>query len=139
MGGRRYGVPLELEALPQCPAQQGNGEEREGRLDRPCQDCGSGAGEQMCRQCSLAGGRCDRQSGEAEHGPAGSLVFASILAAKFVSPRLGLIAGGIGAGLTFSAATSSCAMGQALSVMPWNRSTSEPTTHQALQNLDARP
>jgi rhodanese-related sulfurtransferase len=69
---------------------------------------------------------------------AGSLVLASIVAAKFVSPKLGLVAGGIGAGLTFSAATNSCAMGQMLSKMPWNRSASEPTAHQALKNLDAR-
>jgi rhodanese-related sulfurtransferase len=69
---------------------------------------------------------------------AGSLVLASIVAAKFVSPKLGLVAGGIGAGLTFSAATNSCAMGQVLSKMPWNRSANEPTAHQALQNLDAR-
>ncbi|MCB5275303.1 Inner membrane protein YgaP [Arthrobacter sp. SO5] len=69
---------------------------------------------------------------------AGSLVLASIVAAKFVSPKLGLLAGGIGAGLTSSAATNTCAMGQMLSKMPWNRSTNEPTAHQALQNLDAR-
>lgn len=69
---------------------------------------------------------------------AGSLVLASIVAAKFVSPKLGLVAGGIGAGLTFSAATNSCAMGQMLSRMPWNRSGNEPTAHQALQNLGAR-
>jgi rhodanese-related sulfurtransferase len=69
---------------------------------------------------------------------AGSLVLASIVAAKFVSPRLGLVAGGIGAGLTFSAATNSCAMGQVLSKMPWNRSASEPTAHQALQNLGTK-
>jgi rhodanese-related sulfurtransferase len=69
---------------------------------------------------------------------AGSLVLASIVAAKFVSPKLGLLAGGIGAGLTFSAATNSCAMGQVLSKMPWNRSANEPTAHQALQNLDTK-
>ncbi|GAC1569042.1 MAG: rhodanese-like domain-containing protein [Pseudarthrobacter sp.] len=69
---------------------------------------------------------------------AGSLVLASIIAAKFVSPRLGLVAGGIGAGLTFSAATNSCAMGNVLSRMPWNRSANEPTAHQALQNLGDR-
>jgi len=69
---------------------------------------------------------------------AGSLVLASIVAAKFVSPKLGLVAGGIGAGLTFSAATNSCAMGQMLSKMPWNRSANEPTAHQALQNLGAK-
>lgn len=69
---------------------------------------------------------------------AGSLVLAGVLGSKFVSPKLGLIAGGIGAGLTFSAATNSCAMGQMLSKMPWNRSANEPTAHQALQNLDSR-
>jgi rhodanese-related sulfurtransferase len=66
---------------------------------------------------------------------AGSLVLASILAGRFISPRLRLVAGGIGAGLTFSAATNSCAMGKVLSWMPWNRSASEPTAHQALQRL----
>ncbi|KIS27397.1 sulfurtransferase [Arthrobacter sp. SPG23] len=69
---------------------------------------------------------------------AGSLVLAGVLGSKFISPKLGLIAGGIGAGLTFSAATNSCAMGQMLSKMPWNRSSNEPTAHQALKNLDAR-
>ncbi|MGO4228064.1 rhodanese-like domain-containing protein [Arthrobacter sp. YAF34] len=69
---------------------------------------------------------------------AGSLVLAGMLGSKFISPKLGLIAAGIGAGLTFSAATNSCAMGQMLSKMPWNRSANEPTAHQALKNLDAR-
>jgi len=68
---------------------------------------------------------------------AGSLVLAGVLGGKFISPKLGLVAGGIGAGLTFSAATNSCAMGQVLSRMPWNRSANEPTAHQALQRLDA--
>ncbi|MDJ0351545.1 rhodanese-like domain-containing protein [Pseudarthrobacter sp. PH31-O2] len=66
---------------------------------------------------------------------AGSLVLASVVGSRFLSPKLGLLAGGIGAGLTFSAATNSCAMGQMLSKMPWNRSVNEPTAHQALQNL----
>ena len=69
---------------------------------------------------------------------AGSLVLTSILAGRFVSPKLRLVAGGIGAGLTFSAATNSCAMGNVLSRMPWNRSPNEPTAHQALLDLDAR-
>lgn len=69
---------------------------------------------------------------------AGSLVLASVVGSKLLSPKLGLLAGGIGAGLTFSAATNSCAMGQMLSKMPWNRSANEPTAHQALQNLGAR-
>ena len=69
---------------------------------------------------------------------AGSLVLAGVLGSKFLSPKLGLLAGGIGAGLTLSAATNSCAMGQMLSKMPWNRSANEPTAHQALQNLGAK-
>ena len=69
---------------------------------------------------------------------AGSLVLAGVLGSKLISPRLGLLAGGIGAGLAFSAATDSCAMGQMLARMPWNRSASEPTAHQALQNLGHR-
>ena len=69
---------------------------------------------------------------------AGSLVLAGVVGSKFLSPKLGLLAGGIGAGLTFSAATNSCAMGQMLSKMPWNRSANEPTAHQALQNLGAK-
>ena len=69
---------------------------------------------------------------------AGSLVLASIVARRFVSPKLRLVAGGIGAGLTFSAATNSCAMGNVLSRMPWNKSSDEPTVHQALQILGAR-
>ena len=69
---------------------------------------------------------------------AGSLVLASIVAGKFLSPKISLVAGGIGAGLTFSAATNNCAMGQMLSKMPWNRTSSEPTVHQALQGLGAR-
>lgn len=69
---------------------------------------------------------------------AGSLVLAGVVGSKFLSPTLGLLAGGIGAGLTFSAATNSCAMGQMLSKMPWNRSANEPTAHQALQNLGSK-
>ena len=69
---------------------------------------------------------------------AGSLVLAGVVGSKLLSPKLGLLAGGIGAGLTFSAATNSCAMGQMLSKMPWNRSVNEPTAHQALQKLGAK-
>ncbi|WP_343319273.1 rhodanese-like domain-containing protein [Arthrobacter sp. TMP15] len=92
---------------------------------------------------AAAGGKVVRGSGpwaleRQVRMTAGSLVLASIVAAKFVSPKLGLVAGGIGAGLTFSAATNSCAMGQMLSKMPWNRSANEPTAHQALQNLSTR-
>ncbi len=69
---------------------------------------------------------------------AGSLVLAGMLAGRFISPNLRVIAGTIGAGLTYSAATNSCAMGRALSWMPWNRSVAEPTARQALDQLTDR-
>jgi len=69
---------------------------------------------------------------------AGSLVLAGMLAGRFISPNLRVIAGTIGAGLTYSAATNSCAMGRALSWMPWNRSVTEPTARQALDQLSDR-
>ena len=52
---------------------------------------------------------------------AGSLVVVGLLAGKFVSPKIRILSGAIGGGLTFSALTNTCAMGQALSKMPWNR------------------
>lgn len=45
----------------------------------------------------------------------------------------------VGAGLTYSAATNSCAVGQVLSKVPWNRTADEPTGHHALQKLGSRP
>lgn len=53
-------------------------------------------------------------------GVAGSIVLASILASLRM-PRLRFIAGGVGAGLTFSALSNTCAMGTALSKLPYNR------------------
>ena len=69
---------------------------------------------------------------------AGSLVLAGMLAGRFISPNLRVIAGTIGSGLTYSAATNSCAMGRALSWMPWNRSVAEPTAREALDQLSDR-
>ncbi|MGP5072130.1 rhodanese-like domain-containing protein [Arthrobacter rhombi] len=57
---------------------------------------------------------------------AGSLVVAGLLAGKFLSPKLRLLSGMIGTGLTVSAATNTCAMGQALSKMPWNQGATCP-------------
>ena len=68
---------------------------------------------------------------------AGTLVVAGLAGGRFVSPKVRLLAGGIGAGLTFSAATNTCAMGQALSKMPWNRTASEPTAQSAIGQLPA--
>jgi rhodanese-related sulfurtransferase len=69
---------------------------------------------------------------------AGSLVVLGLAGGKFVSPRIRTLAGVIGAGLTFSAATNTCAMGQAISAMPWNRSTKEPTRESAIMQLPVR-
>lgn len=66
---------------------------------------------------------------------AGSLVVAGLAGGKFLSPKLRTVAGVIGAGLTFSAATNTCAMGKALAVMPWNKTGSEPTRESMLAQL----
>jgi rhodanese-related sulfurtransferase len=66
---------------------------------------------------------------------AGSLVLAGLVGGRLVSPRVSMVAGAIGAGLTFSAATNTCAMGNVLSRMPWNKTASEPTAQSALAQL----
>ncbi|MCC9194489.1 rhodanese-like domain-containing protein [Arthrobacter sp. zg-Y916] len=66
---------------------------------------------------------------------AGSAVVLGLAGGRFVSPKLRMLAGGIGAGLTFSAAANSCAMGMVLAKMPWNRTSSEPTRESAIETL----
>lgn len=68
---------------------------------------------------------------------AGSIVLAGTLAGQFVHPRLGPIAGAIGAGLTYSALSNSCAMASALSRMPWNRVTTSPSLASVLERVSA--
>ena len=68
---------------------------------------------------------------------AGSLVVLGLAGGKFISPKIRMLAGVIGAGLTFSAATNTCAMGQALSAMPWTRAAREPTRESAILQLPA--
>lgn len=58
---------------------------------------------------------------------AGSLVLLGTLAGQLMHPRLGLLAGAIGAGLTYSAISDSCAMASVLSRMPWNRAKADPS------------
>ena len=58
---------------------------------------------------------------------AGSLVLLGTLAGQLIHPRLGLLAGAIGAGLTYSALSDSCAMASVLSKMPWNRVAPDPS------------
>ncbi|MCV9996334.1 rhodanese-like domain-containing protein [Paeniglutamicibacter sp. ZC-3] len=69
---------------------------------------------------------------------AGSLVVAGLAGGKFLSPQLRTVAGVIGAGLTFSAATNTCAMGKALSKMPWNKTGNEPTRESVIAQLPGR-
>jgi rhodanese-related sulfurtransferase len=68
---------------------------------------------------------------------AGSIVAGSVLASlRF--PRARFLAGGIGAGLTTAALTDTCAMGAALSALPYNRggrTVALPDVLQALQAL----
>lgn len=52
---------------------------------------------------------------------AGTIVLTGVLLSVFVSPYLLLISAFVGAGLMFSAATDTCAMGMALARMPWNK------------------
>jgi rhodanese-related sulfurtransferase len=66
---------------------------------------------------------------------AGSLVLAGLVGGKLVSPKMGMLAGAIGAGLSFSAATNTCAMGTVLARMPWNKTASEPTAESAIHQL----
>ncbi|OMH27701.1 sulfurtransferase [Tersicoccus phoenicis] len=66
---------------------------------------------------------------------AGSLVLAGLAGGRFVSPKLRTVAGAIGAGLAFSAASNTCAMARALGVLPWNRSADEPTAATAINRI----
>jgi len=70
---------------------------------------------------------------------AGSLVVLGLAGGRFVSPKVRTLAGVIGAGLTFSAATNTCAMGKAISAMPWNKTAAEPTRESAILALPMQP
>ena len=69
---------------------------------------------------------------------AGSLVLVGVTASKLISPKFAYLAGAIGAGLTYSAASNSCAMAAALSMMPWNRPADEPGLGTVLDSLPTR-
>ena len=59
---------------------------------------------------------------------AGMFVLTGLVLGVFLSPYLLLISAFVGAGLMFSVATDTCAMGMALAKMPWNKApvTCEP-------------
>lgn len=67
---------------------------------------------------------------------AGSVVAGSVVASQ-LSPRLKWIAAGLGTGLVTAAITNSCAMGAALSRMPWNRGVADPDIRTILTELGA--
>jgi rhodanese-related sulfurtransferase len=66
---------------------------------------------------------------------AGGLVLAGVLASIRL-PAAKWVSGAIGAGLTGAALTNSCAMGKALSMLPYNR-TGEPSLASVLRELTA--
>lgn len=55
---------------------------------------------------------------------AGSLVAAGVVASTAV-PQLKWLSGAVGGGLVFAAASNTCAMGNVLSRMPWNKTTEQ--------------
>ncbi|WP_219510703.1 rhodanese-like domain-containing protein [Nonomuraea ceibae] len=68
---------------------------------------------------------------------AGTLVLAGVVGGMAWRP-LTWVAGAIGAGLTFSALTDTCAMARALSLLPWNRTASPRPEAQTLAALTGR-
>lgn len=67
---------------------------------------------------------------------AGSLVGLGLLAGRVASPKFRVLAGGISGGLVFSALSNTCAMGKALTYLPWNQGASEPSWEDVQANLD---
>lgn len=70
---------------------------------------------------------------------AGVLVLSGLTAGRYLSPTGRLLAGGVGAGLTFSALSDTCAMGAALARLPLNRGVTAPAAADTLATLRARP
>jgi len=54
---------------------------------------------------------------------AGLMVLAGVILGFVVAPAFFLLAGFVGAGLTFAGISGTCAMASLLAVMPWNRHT----------------
>ncbi len=52
---------------------------------------------------------------------AGSMVLIGVILGFAVSPWFFLLSGFVGAGLTFSGVSGTCAMASLLAAMPWNR------------------
>lgn len=69
---------------------------------------------------------------------AGALVLTGILAGRYVSPKARLLAGGIGAGLTFSGLTDTCAMASLLARLPFNRDVTDPDPDRVVEAVRRR-
>jgi rhodanese-related sulfurtransferase len=67
---------------------------------------------------------------------AGSLVLVGVALGFLFSPYLFLISAFIGAGLVFSAATDTCAMGMLIARLPWNK---RPAGCDVTQTVQSRP
>ncbi|WP_154605580.1 rhodanese-like domain-containing protein [Arthrobacter sp. AQ5-05] len=107
-------------------------------------ECPEEFAEKVCARLALvchSGDRAEhaRKQLDAVGRTGTNVLFGGFLGAKLISPKWGLIASVVGAGLTYSAATNRCAMSQVLSKMSWNRTVDEPTGHHALQKLGSRP
>ena len=68
---------------------------------------------------------------------AGALVLAGVSAGVRV-PKAGLLAGGVGAGLTLSALTDTCTMGRFLATLPHNRGPRERSVAEVIDQLPER-
>ena len=66
---------------------------------------------------------------------AGSLVLAGFVGSRVVSRPVGYLSAAVGAGLTWSALSDSCAMASALSKMPWNKASVNPTLESAVRDI----
>lgn len=67
---------------------------------------------------------------------AGSIVTVSIVG-SLAAPRLKWLAAGVGSGLVSAAVTNSCAMGNLLARLPWNRAGNDPDIQEVFQALAA--
>jgi rhodanese-related sulfurtransferase len=65
---------------------------------------------------------------------AGSVVLGSVVASVW-KPKAGLLAAGIGAGLTVSALTDTCTMGRLLSALPYNRGARDRSPEEIIGQL----
>jgi rhodanese-related sulfurtransferase len=68
---------------------------------------------------------------------AGTLVLTG-LAIGLRNPKVRFLSAGVGAGLTFSALTDTCAMGRALSALPYNKGPRDPQADEVLAQLPSR-